>query len=222
MEQRGPSLYIDRIDAGAQLARSLLTWTDEQPVVLGIPRGGVIVAAEVAMGLHAPLDVIVVRKVGAPLNPELAIGAVTADGQLQMDAEMIGRLGISPGTLTSLISEQQQVALAREQTYRSSRQAVDCTDRTVIIVDDGLATGSTMLLAIEQVRAMNPKSIIAAVPVGSRTAIALIADHADAVVCPLAPDDFMAVGQFYTNFDEVSDADVIATIGASTGNEDDR
>ena len=216
-----PTLYQSRTQAGTILARLVPGFDTGSAIVLGIPRGGVIVAAEVARGLNAPLDVIVVRKVGAPLNPELAIGAVTADGQLQMDAEMIGRLGISPGVLTSLISEQQQVALAREQSYRAMRPGVDCTDRTVIIVDDGLATGSTMLLAIERVRAMNPSAIIAAVPVGSRTALALIAGQADAVVCPLVPDDFMAVGQFYTDFDEVSDADVIATIGASNVNEDD-
>ncbi len=207
-----PDWFQDRVDAGRNLGRLLQSWADADPVVLGIPRGGVIVAAEVARALAAPLGVLVVRKIGAPQNPELAVGAVTATGQLHLDIPLIERLGIDEETLTIRVAEQRRLAAERADAFGAALPAPPLGDRTVILVDDGLATGATMALACELVRDEHPARLIAAVPVGSPSAIALIAAAADEVVCPLVPPDFRAVGEFYEDFTETTDSDVMRVL----------
>jgi putative phosphoribosyl transferase len=204
--------FHDRADAGRRLGRLLQPWAGANPVVLGIPRGGVIVAAEVARMLDAPLGVLVVRKVGAPQNPELAVGAVTAGGLLHLDRPLIDRLGIDEATLTQIVAGQRRLAEERAAAFGGARDTPPATDRTVILVDDGLATGATMALACELVRNESPARLIAAVPVGSPPAIDLIAREADEVVCPLVPPDFHAVGEFYEDFTETTDSDVMRVL----------
>jgi putative phosphoribosyl transferase len=204
-----PDQFHDRADAGRFLGGLLQPWAVADTIVLGIPRGGVIVAAEVAQALDASLGVLVVRKVGAPLNPELAVGAVTATGLLHLDRPLIDRLGIDEATLTLRIAEQRRVAEERAAAFGGVRAAPLIAGRTVMLVDDGLATGATMALACELVRAEQPAHLIVAVPVGSRSAIDLIAGEADEVICPLVPPDFRAVGEFYADFTETTDSDVM-------------
>lgn len=209
--------FHDRTDAGRKLADHLQKWKDADPLVIGIPRGGVIVAAEVARALKAPLGVIVIRKVGAPFNPELAIGAVTESGNLHLDNELISQLGVDQHTLTRLISEQQDLARRRYDLYSPSAHEAEFTDRTVILVDDGLATGTTMSLAAQLVKQQHPRELIVAVPVGSRTAVDLVKPNSDEVVCPMTPRDFGAVGEFYEAFWDVSDAEVLKALNDING-----
>jgi putative phosphoribosyl transferase len=202
------SRFHDRIDAGRVLAERLGTYRGKDVLVLGIPRGGVPVAAEVARRLEAELDVLVARKLGAPGQPELAIGAVTANGGEFVDEEMVGYLGVSPAYLRSVRQEQMDEALRREARFRGDRPAERIRDRVVILVDDGLATGATMRAAARSVRKHGPALLVVAVPVGSREACAALQDEADEVVCPLIPASLGAIGYFYENFAQTEDAEV--------------
>jgi predicted phosphoribosyltransferase len=207
--------YMDRVDAARILANALEHVFSPDMLVLGIPRGGVIVAAEVARLLQAQLDVIVVRKIGAPTNPELAIGAVTAFGVLHLDRALIAHLGVAEATLTGLIADQQALARTRYRTYARDRISPSLQSRTVVLVDDGLATGTTMGLALEVVRSQGVARTIVAVPVAARSSLAVVARYADEIVCPLISDDFRSVGEFYANFDEVTDDDVVNVLSES-------
>jgi putative phosphoribosyl transferase len=200
--------YHDRIHAGRVLADALEGWRNQNPLVIGIPRGGVVVAQAVAEALGAELDAVIVRKVGSPMQPELAIGAVAPDGQVILDHALIGRIRISEHELTGLIAVEQEEARRRLTAYRGNRSPLDVRDRVAILVDDGLATGATMAIAVRVLRTQEPKRLIAAAPVGSQYAIDLLKPVADAVVCPLAPRDLMAVGAYYEDFGETSDQTV--------------
>jgi putative phosphoribosyl transferase len=158
--------------------------------------------------IDADFDVIVARKIGVPGQPELAIGAVAPDGQVILDHALIGRIRISEHELTGLIAVEQEEARRRLTAYRGNRSPLDVRDRVAILVDDGLATGATMAIAVRVLRTQEPKSLIAAAPVGSQYAIDLLKPVADAVVCPLAPRDLMAVGAYYEDFGETSDQTV--------------
>lgn len=201
-------IYRDRVDAGTYLANQLEQYRGQDVLVMGIPRGGVPVAAEVAQRLDAEMDVVVARKLGAPGYPELAIGAVTANGGRFLNTDIISELGISDDYLNSVTAEKQAEARQREGRFRGSQASPRIKDRIVIIVDDGLATGATMRAAVRSVRTQAPRTLIVAVPVGSRQASAALRGEADEVVCLYAPEDFWAVGLYYRNFEPTEDEEV--------------
>lgn len=204
----GPALFLDRIDAGERLGERLATIADESALVLGLPRGGVPVAAEVARALGAELDVLLARKVGAPRQPELAVGAVTADGGVYLDSELIDRLGIPADVLDRIIAEEREIARQREVRFRGDRQYPDLSDRAVILVDDGLATGATMHAAVHAIRKRRPRRLIVAVPVGSTHACEALAEEAVEVLCLHTPEGFHAVGLHYADFTPTQDEEV--------------
>jgi predicted phosphoribosyltransferase len=204
-------LFRDRITAGAALARSLDRYRGQQdgrPLVLGIPRGGVPVAAEVARRLNGDLDVVVARKLGSPISPELAIGAVTANGGLYLNEEIIHGLGVPPEYLERVTTEQSEEARRREARFRDGRPDLRVSGRVVIVVDDGLATGATMRAAVRSVRTGLPSRLIVAVPVGPESTCADLRREADEVVCLYELDPFWAVGLYYRHFEPTDDAEV--------------
>jgi putative phosphoribosyl transferase len=215
-----PAAYRDRVEAGRVLAESLLPWQDQDPLIIGIPRGGVVVAEAVAEVLGAELDAVIVRKVGAPQQPELAIGAVAPNGHVILDRPLIDRIGIGEPQLRRLIDSEQEEAQRRLTAYRGSRPPLDVADRVAIVVDDGLATGATMAIALHVLRMQQPRTLIAAAPVGSRYAIDLLKPVADEVICPLVPRDLMAVGGYYGDFGETSDETVRSILAESIQPED--
>jgi putative phosphoribosyl transferase len=200
--------YYDRIHAGQVLAERLGAYKGKSVLVLGIPRGGVPVAAEVARRLDADLDVIVARKLGAPGQPDLAIGAVTANGEEFLNEEILRAVGASPEYVESARKEQRDEASRCEARFRGDRPAKQVQDRVVILVDDGLATGATMHAAIRSVRKGRPARLIVAVPVGSEEAYAALREAADEVVCASVPQHFASIGYFYENFEPTEDAEV--------------
>lgn len=201
--------FVSRADAGRKLALALQPHADRGALVLGIPRGGVEIAAPVAAHLHATLDVIVARKLGAPLHAELAIGAVTPDGSRYLDTDTIARLGVTGHYLDQVTHEEIDEARRRERRFRGERPSPRMHDRIVIVVDDGLATGATMFAALEAVRRHQPQRLVVAVPVGSREACTALREVADEVVCLAQPEPFHAVGVYYWNFPQLSDAEVV-------------
>ena len=202
--------FHDRTAAGQELAQALADLKGRDDLlVLGVPRGGVVVAFEVARALGAPLDVCLTHKLGAPDNPELAIGAVTESGRVVLDQDIIDHLWV-PSSYIQAESERQHQELARRaRLYRGDRPAPRILGRTVMVVDDGLATGSTMLAALQALDAQAPASLIAAIPVAPPEAIRRLASQADRVECLLSPRPFWAVGAFYAHFEQVSDDQVV-------------
>jgi putative phosphoribosyl transferase len=201
-------MFADRIDAGIRLGRALGSYRGTQPLVLGIPRGGLPVAAEVAKALDGELDVIVARKLGSPISPELAVGAVTADGARYLNEEVIADLGVPDAYLDRVTQEKAAEARQREERFRRGRPALDVAGRTVILVDDGLATGSTMVAAARSLRARHPAKLVIAVPVGPRETCERMEGEADEVVCLQMPEYFLAVGLHYIDFSQTEDEDV--------------
>jgi predicted phosphoribosyltransferase len=201
-------LYRDRIDAGQRLVERLGAFQDADTLVLALPRGGVPVAAEVARALDAELDVMIARKIGAPMQPELAIGAVTADGGLFLDTMMVRELGIEADTVDALIAAERENARQREGQFRGDRAFPGAGGRTVILVDDGLATGATMSAAVHAVRKLRPDWLVVAVPVGSRFACEVIGSEVNEIFCLATPEPFGAVGLFYRDFLQTEDAQV--------------
>ncbi len=200
-------VYQDRHEAGRVLADQLMSYRDRPDVlVLGLARGGVPIAAEVASRLHAPLDVFVVRKLGVPQWPELAMGAVASGGGLVLNDGLVDRLGIDEDTIAETIRRETAEIERREQAYRGGRPAPELPGRTVILVDDGIATGATMLAAVRAVRAA--ARVVVAVPVGPSTLSSQLRDEADDVVCASTPAMFEAVGQAFVDFHQVSDDEV--------------
>ena len=204
-------LFRDRAAAGAALAKSLVQYRaaqDSKALVLGIPRGGVPIAAEVARRLDADLDVIVARKLGSPISPELAIGAVTANGGRYLNEEIIDELGVSAEYLERVTTEQSAEAQRREARFRGGRPEFEIRGRVVIVVDDGLATGATMRAAVRSVRTGHPARLIVAVPVGPVSTCADLRHEVDEVVCLYELDPFWAVGLYYQHFEPTEDAEV--------------
>ncbi|MFN8633072.1 MAG: phosphoribosyltransferase family protein [Chloroflexota bacterium] len=204
-------LFRDRVAAGAELAEWLQRYRTVQgskALVLGIPRGGVPVAAEVARRLDADLDVVVARKLGSPDSPELAIGAVTADGCRYLNEEIISSYGVPLDYLVHVTAQQVKEARRREVRFRGDRSGLDVGGRVVIVVDDGLATGATMRAAVRSVRAGRPARLIVAVPVGPVSTCADLRREADEVICPYELESFWAVGLYYEHFEPTEDAEV--------------
>jgi putative phosphoribosyl transferase len=201
--------FRDRVEAGRRLAQRLSEYAGRDDViVLGLPRGGVPVAAEVAKALDAPLDVFLVRKVGLPGYEELAMGAVASGGVLVLDEGLIGRLGVSQEQLERAIRAELQELERREQAYRGGREPLDLEGKTVILVDDGLATGASMRAGAEAVRRLNPARVVIAVPVAAEETCDQFRDVVDEVVCAVTPRPFNAVGLWYQDFSQTSDDEV--------------
>jgi putative phosphoribosyl transferase len=206
-----PKRFVDRRDAGRVLAKRMAGGAHGNVVVLGLPRGGVVVAAEVALALAAPLDVLVVRKLGLPWQPELAMGAIAAVGDLveTVRAEaVLAAAQVDDETFTAVRDEELAELRRRETAYRGSRATLRLTGRRVVLVDDGLATGSTMRAAVVAVLRQAPAGITVAVPIGSPTACAALAGEVDELICLSAPRSFRAVGEGYTEFASTSDEEV--------------
>lgn len=210
------TLFRDRVDAGQRLAKRLESYRHASPVVFAIPRGGVPVGAEIARWLDAELDVVVARKLGAPFHAELAIGAVTADGERFLSQDIISQLRVDDAYLEQITKEQGEEARRREQRFRGGRPPVDVKGRTALLVDDGLATGATMRAAARSLRKREPGRLVVAVPVGSREACAALRKDADEVVCLAEPDPFYAIGLYYEHFEQVEDAEVLRLLEQPT------
>lgn len=202
-------LFNDRRDAGRQLAEQLMKYKDQKDViVLGLARGGIVNAAEVASALHAPLNVIVVRKIGAPDNEELALGAIAEYGDGVFNEELIAILAVSADYLKREVENQKKILKSRLDLYRGKVPAPVLKGKVVIIVDDGIATGASMRVAIQSLKAAGVKKLVMAVPVAPPTTLARMAKEVDEVVCLSAPAHFEAVGAFYRRFEQTSDEEV--------------
>ena len=206
--------FHDRRDAGRQLAAALQRLSLQNPVILGIPRGGVVVSAEIAAALDAPHGVVVARKLGAPDQPELAIGAVTANGVAYVDEELARLTGADEGYLQWVMREEAEEARRRESRFAHDRRP-PLAGRTIVIVDDGIATGATAIAAVRDVKAQGATRVIVAVPIGPPDTIARLRQEADDVVCLGEEPDFFAVGEFYDQFDPVEDDSVVAILDAT-------
>ena len=204
--------FSDRIEAGKKLAMALKDFSSKNGVVLAIPRGGVVVAYEIAKALGLPLDVIIPRKLGAPGNPELAIGAVAEDGTAILDNELVNYLGVSQSYIQEEIENQKQEIQRRLSLYRQQSSYPDLKGLDVIVVDDGIATGSTMKAALASVRNRGASSITVAIPVGPPSTIKELEKLADRVVCLYTPEFFQAIGQFYSDFSQTEDEEVVALL----------
>jgi putative phosphoribosyl transferase len=204
--------FPDRAAAGRRLAERLRHVADEKPVVVGLPRGGVPVAAEIARELGAPLDIVLVRKIGAPAREELAAGAVGEDGVTVRNTGVLHELGLSWSDLDGVVERERAEVRRRAETLRPAWDRVELKGRTVIIVDDGIATGSTVVAAVRVVRGMGVRRVVLAVPVAPPEALTTIAALADEVVCLAMPERFHAVGQWFQDFTQVSDDEVRAIL----------
>jgi len=204
-------LFKNRTDAGQKLALKLLKYkNDPETIAVGLPRGGVVVAYEVARVLSIPLDVTCPRKIGAPFNPEYAIGAITETGEGILNTSVIEDLGISENYLTEVMEKERKTAEKRLHLFRKNRPPRDFSDKHIILIDDGIATGSTLKAAIETVKKEGATKITVAVPVAPTDSVNDISDLVDDVVILATPPHFAAVGQFYELFEETTDGDVVA------------
>lgn len=208
----GSLIFDDRAEAGRILAARLLHYWDENPLILALPRGGVVVGYEIARLLNAPLDVIVARKLGAPGHEELGIGAIAPGGILVLDEEAVQWLGVTEAQLRREVKRQTEEMNRRLQLYRGNRPPRDVSDHTVILVDDGLATGVTARAAIASVRRQSPRRLVLAVPVCASQTEERLRDEVDDLVCVSMPIAFRAVGLWYQNFAQTTDQEVIALL----------
>ena len=202
-------VFHDRKEAGRLLAEALGRLRSPDTLVLGVPRGGVVVAAEVARALDAPLDVVIARKIGAPQQPELAIGAVVSNGGRLLDERAIHYLRVPTQYLEAETARQQEELRRRIAEYRGDRPAPELRGQTVIVVDDGIATGYTVRAALLSLREQEPARLVVAVPVAPVSTCDDLREVADEVICLRAPEPFLAVGAWYEEFDQTSDAEVI-------------
>lgn len=209
---RRPMSFRDRRDAGRRLAPFTAHLADERPVVCAVPRGGVPVAVEVAQAVGAPLDVVVVRKIAAPGHPEAAVGAVAEDGTLVLDPALVRQAGMSREALREAVRETRVELERRVRVLRDGRPPADVRGRTVVAVDDGLATGLTDLAAVRALRGRGAARVVVAAPVGSPEAVRMLAGDADEVVCPDQPRRLIGVGRWYRDFSQVSDEEVVGML----------
>ncbi len=203
--------FRNRSDAGRQLAKALAGYKDQQPVILALPRGGVPVAAQVAVALNAPLDLILVRKIGVPFQPELAMGAVVDGGApiVVRNEDVIRLAGIDESEFKAVCDDELAEIERRRQRYLGNRKHVDVSGRTAIVIDDGVATGATTRAALRATRARKPKRLILAVPVAPTDSLSALQGDADDVVCLENHEPFGAIGVYYTDFSQVPDEEVI-------------
>jgi putative phosphoribosyl transferase len=202
--------FRDRIEGAQALADALADYAGRTDLlVLGLPRGGVPVAAEVAKRLGAPLDLVIVRKLGAPGQEELAVGAIASGGGQVLNEALVRLLHLSEAALESIADREREELRRREQAYRGERPAPGMKDRCLLLVDDGLATGATMRAAVQAVRQAGPSRVVVAIPVAPPDTVAVLRREADEVVCVAMPEPFMSVGQWYLDFSQVSDQQVV-------------
>ncbi|OIJ96152.1 phosphoribosyltransferase [Streptomyces sp. MUSC 14] len=210
--------FRDRAEAGRELAGLLVDLCAREaladPLVLALPRGGIAVAEPVARALGAPLDVLVVRKIGAPHHQEFAVGALAADDPPLFDAGTLDMLGLTEEYMAPAVERERRELRRREERYRAGRPPPDPAGRTVIVVDDGLATGATARAALRHVRRRGPAHLVLAVPVGAPDSVESLTGEADTVLCPHRPAGFAAVGQWYEDFEQLTDAQVLAALHA--------
>ncbi len=210
--------FANRIEAGRLLAARMTAWRSGDPaLVLALPRGGVPVGFEVTQAIGAELDLMVVRKLGAPLNPELAMGAIASGGVRVLNPDVIEGLHIPAADLERVAARETRELERRERAYRGAREAPRIADRNVILVDDGVATGATMRAAIAALRVRRPRRIVVAVPVAPPDTVAVLRQEADEVICLAMPLDFVAIARFYRSFPQVGDEEVRALLAAAWG-----
>jgi putative phosphoribosyl transferase len=208
----------DREEAGEILAERLAGYAAAgDVVVLGLPRGGVVVAYEVARALNAPLDVFMVRKLGVPGHEELAAGAIASGGARVVNEDVVRGVGLDKARLDEIAAREQAVLERREQLYRGHSAAVELKDKQVIVVDDGLATGATMRTAVAALRQQGPARIVVAVPTAPAETCQVLAREADEVVCAMSPTPFFSIGEWYVNFDQTSDEQVVELLERASG-----
>jgi predicted phosphoribosyltransferase len=209
--------FKDRSEAGGKLAQMLTAYKDQQPVILALPRGGVPVAAEVARALNAPLDLILVRKIGVPFQPELAMGAIVDGGApiIVRNEDVIRLSGISESEFKAVCDGELAEIERRRQRYLGSRERVDVAKHTAILIDDGIATGATMRAALRATRMRNPRKLVLAVPVAPTDSLAELRTEADEVVCVEDHEYFGAIGLYYRDFRQIADEEVIETLRRS-------
>lgn len=210
-------IFRDRVEAGKKLAETLKGFRGKDVVVLGIPRGGVVVASEVAKALGAPLDIVVTRKIEAPGEPEFALGAVTQEGDVIMDRQAAESLGASSSYLDDQIRKKKEEVDDRMQRLRGEKPYPELAGKVVLIIDDGIATGSSVSAAVMSVKKRKPKEIVVAVPVAPKDAVETLAEDGTKVVSLDTPGPFLAIGEFYRNFDQVDDTEVIRILRQSSG-----
>jgi putative phosphoribosyl transferase len=206
------ALFRERRDGGRWLADKLRGYAGSSTIVLALPRGGVPVGAVVAESLGLPLDVFVVRKLGVPGHPELAMGAIASGGVRVMNRDVVDGLGVRPDLIEAVVRRENDELTRRERAYRGGRAPLDVRGKTVLLVDDGLATGATMRAAVAALRACDAERIVVAVPVGAPETCDAMTDEADDVVCAVAPQPFGAVGNWYEDFEQTSDEEVQALL----------
>jgi len=208
--------FANRVDAGRRLARQLDAYAGRPDVIVfGLPRGGVPAAAEVARYLQVPLDVFLVRKLGVPSHPELAMGAIAEGGVEVRDERLIDHLGIPRASVDEIAVRERRELDRRHSQYRGARGQPDIAGRTIIVVDDGLATGATMEAAVVALRQLGPAGVIVAAPVGAPETCRRLRQHADRVVCVATPSDLGAVGQWYDDFTQTTDEEVRQLMGGT-------
>jgi putative phosphoribosyl transferase len=201
--------FIDRHNAGIVLAKHLKDYENQlNVIVLALPRGGVPVAYEIAKTLSVPLDIFVVRKLGVPNHEELAMGAIASGGTLIFNKPLISQLNLDQASIDAVIKSEQKELVRRERLYRKHRPFPELSGKTIILVDDGIATGYTMRAAVEALRKYNPASIIIAVPVAARETYDEMATLVEKIICPLKPMDFYSVGLWYEQFSQTADSEV--------------
>lgn len=206
-------VFKDQVSAGEELAEKLSRYKNKKAVVLAIPRGGVATGSAVAKKLHLPLDVVVAHKISAPGNPELAIGAVgETKGSLWLNKALVSQLSVSDDYLQSEIKKQQAEIKRREKTYRQAKTPRQLKGKLVILVDDGIATGATMIAAVREMRNLGADKVVVAIPVAPPDTVKLLKKEADEVVCLETPPLFFAVGQWYQNFRQYTDQEVIKLV----------
>jgi putative phosphoribosyl transferase len=211
-------IFLNRAAAGRALARHLQAYSQRQDViVLALPRGGVPVGFEVAMALRAPLDILLVRKLGVPWQAELAMGAIASGGALYVDRRLMREAGVTEAQFEHVLADAQGELARRETLYREQRPAISVEGQIAIVVDDGMATGATLLAALRALRSRSPARIVVALPVAPANGELRLGDAADEFVCTLTPRVFFSVGQFYQDFDETTDEEVRVLLSGSTG-----
>lgn len=208
-------MYRDRIEAGSRLSSLLVPYADPSSIVLAIPRGGVVVASEICRRFGIPMDLLISRKIGAPGNPELAVAAVDPDGEIIWEEDRLAYMGIPKAYVQEQAEVERKEIVRRLLRYRGKMPIPELQDKTVIVVDDGIATGLTMKASLRWVKKRQPKLTVLAVPVAPPDVAESISGECDVLICPLTPKFFYAVGQFYEVFEQTSDEEVVALLRAN-------